>query len=83
MSAPFVFPDPNDRSPNNPAEIVNSNKILGLYNHHNKGEKMEKIMPKIKKWFEDEAKKTGWDVVKFAGNQCYLTNEKVEKLKKD
>lgn len=84
MAAPFIFPDPNDRSPNNPAVIVDSNRILGLYNrHHPDEENMEKVMAKVKTWFEKEAKQIGWDEAKFSGNQCYLLNKEIEKLKKD
>lgn len=30
MSRPFVFPDPDDRSKNNPGVIVNSEQVIGL-----------------------------------------------------
>lgn len=80
----YVFPDPNDRTPNNPAVIVESDKILGLYNrHHPDDENMERVVQKVRAWFDSEAKNIGWDEVKFTGNQCFLLNKKVEDLKKD
>lgn len=36
MSRLFVFPDPDDRSKNNPAIIVTSEQVIGLYNQYNK-----------------------------------------------
>lgn len=72
MPRPFVFPDPNDRSPNDPSIIVSPNQVLGIYRQYT-GEKMERITSKVQEWFCDQAKnKYGWDDARFSGNQCIL-----------
>jgi len=35
MARPFVAPDPNDRSPNEPTMIASLSQVLGLYNQAN------------------------------------------------
>ena len=73
MPRPFVFPDPNDRSPNNPSVIVSSPQILGIYKHYT-GESMERVTKKVQDWFCTEAtKKYSWDDSVFHGNQCVLS----------
>lgn len=73
--AKYVFPDPNDRSKNDPCVIVNNKKVLGLYNQaHPDEEDMQKVMDKVQEWTTNEAKRLGWDEVKFAGGQCILEN---------
>lgn len=76
MARPFVFPDPDDRSKNNPAIIVSSEQVLGLYNQEHKDEEdMQKVTDKVQDWFVKEAKNNqGWDEARFAGNQCILEN---------
>jgi hypothetical protein len=72
MPRPFTFPDPDDRSPNNPSTLVSNTQVLGLYKTGT-GEKMQRVTEKVSKWFEDEAKKKGWSDAKFSGGQCFLT----------
>lgn len=73
--AKYVFPDPNDRSKNDPCVIVNNKKVLGLYNQaHPDEEDMQRVMDKVQEWMTNETKKLGWDDVKFAGGQCILEN---------
>lgn len=76
MSRPFVFPDPDDRSKNNPAVIVTSEQVIGLYNQYNKhGDEVQKVSSTVKDWFAKEATENqGWDEAKFIGNQCILEN---------
>lgn len=76
--AKYVLPDPNDRSKNDPCTIMDNKKVLGLYNQaleHKEEENMQKVTPKVQTWIVDEAKKAGWDEVKFAGGQCILENK--------
>ena len=42
MARPFVFPDPNDRSPNDPSVIVSPAQVLGIYKQYT-GERMERV----------------------------------------
>jgi len=72
MPRPFVFPDPNDRSPNNPSVIVSPAQVLGLYNQYN-DDKMEKITKRVQEWFVNKADEYGWTERRFSGNQCFLS----------
>lgn len=77
MAGKYVFPDPNDRSKNDPCIIMNNKKVLGIYNQateHKDEEDMQKVTPKVQEWITGEAKNLGWDEVKFAGGQCILEN---------
>lgn len=74
MSRPHSFPDPDDRSPNDPSVIVTSEQVLGIYNraHANEESKMQKVTTKVQEWFTEQAYEQGWNNVEFAGNQCIL-----------
>lgn len=71
MARPFVFPDPNDRSPNDPSVIVSPTQVLGIYKQYT-GERMERVTSKVQDWFCEKAETYGWDVARFSGNQCIL-----------
>lgn len=72
----YVFPDPDDRSKNDPSIIVSSKKVLGIYNQeHENDENMQKVTQKVQDWFTEKAKESGWDDVRFSGGQCILENE--------
>ena len=76
MSRPFVFPDPDDRSKNNPGIIATSEQVIGLYNQFNKdGDEIQRVTSTVKDWFLEEAKNQGWDEAKFVGSQCILENK--------
>ena len=76
MARKYEFPDPDDRSKNNPCDIMSSTKVLGLYNQdHESDEKMQKVTQKVQEWIKAQALDNGWDNVKFAGGQCILENE--------
>ena len=76
MPRPFVFPDPNDRSKNDPNEIVTSKQVLGLFNQfHDEEEQMQRITDKVKEWFKQKAMEEGWDEADFSGGQCILKNK--------
>lgn len=75
MSRPFSFPDPDDRSKNNPKLVCDSDKVLGIYNNDvDEDQRMQKVTKKVQDWFVNEAKNQGWKLAEFAGNQCILTN---------
>ena len=45
MARPYVFPDPDDRSKNEPCYIASSQQVLGLYNQDNEeGDEMQTIL---------------------------------------
>ena len=73
MARPRVFPDPDDRSINNPSIIVNAEDVLGYYNQQT-GDDKERVVESVKNWYKDEAtQKQDWDSAEFHGNQCVLT----------
>lgn len=75
MSRPYVFPDPDDRSKNDPSIIVQSQQVIGIYNQYNPdGDEMQRVTDKVKNWFLDYSKEQGWSEANFAGNQCILKN---------
>lgn len=80
---PYVFPDPNDKSANEPAVIVKVPQILGLYNQaHSNEEPMSRVVQSVQDWFVAEAKTEKWDSAEFAGSECILRNTEVLKHKK-
>ena len=73
MARAFVFPDPKDRSYNEPGIIVDQPKVLGLFNQETgQSPKRQIVTEDIKKWFREEAERRGWDSADFLGNQCAL-----------
>lgn len=73
MARNFVFPDPNDRSPNAPSCIVSSPQVIGIYNQENPLDQMERVTQKVQEWFIQRAKEVyKWDDAHFSGNQCLL-----------
>ena len=75
MAGQYVFPDPDDRSKNDPCIIVSSKKVLGIYNQeHETEENMLKVTQKVQDWFSSKATELGWDDSKFSGGQCILEN---------
>ena len=78
MSRPYVLPDPDDQSKNKPSTIANSDQVLGIYNKENPDDKMQKVTKKVQDWFCTTAKERGWDKAEFCGNQCILTNTRVQ-----
>lgn len=79
MPRPFKFPDPNDRSFNEPRVIAQPEDILKLYNKE-KGTKQEKVTGTVRDWFVNEAKNYGWDTAEFTGSQCTLGVEGLRDL---
>lgn len=82
VGRPFEFPDPDDRSPNEPIFTAQPNQVLGIYNRANK-EKMQKVTKAVREWFEEEAKKQNWESIRFSGSECILENTTVESCKKN
>jgi len=74
MARPFVFPSPNDRTPNDPSIIVSSAGVLGLYNQESGDpDRMERVTAKVEAWFKERATGTyAWDGAEFSGSQCVL-----------
>lgn len=78
MARKYIFPNPDNRSKNDPKKVVDSDKVLGIYNDSVEScDRMQKVTKKVQDWFIDEALNQGWDGAEFAGNQCILTNTRV------
>lgn len=76
MSRRYVFPDPDDRSKNDPSIIVSSKKVLGIYNQeHDEEDNMQKVTQKVQDWFAEKETQSGWDGARFSGGQCILEND--------
>ena len=71
MARPYVFPDPNDRSPNAPTIIAGKDQVLGLYNQMTDSS-AQYVTATVQNWFGETAKKLGWDGVHHSGNQTVL-----------
>ena len=72
LGRPYLFPDPNDRSPNHPNEIIEKSQIIGLYNQEHLDDIMENVTSKVKAWISEKAKSHGWDKVDFVNSVCVL-----------
>ena len=79
MARPFIFPDPKDRSINEPTLVVSQTQVLGNYNQVNADDPRERVTDTVKEWFKDEASKAGWKNSEFHGSQCVLTVDLVLK----
>lgn len=76
--AKFKFPDPNDRTINDPTTIADSERVLNLYNQENNQER-ERVTDNVKEWFTQEALAQGWNSADFHGNGCVLGVEITKK----
>lgn len=71
MPRPFRIPDPRDRSVNNPTELISSTQVLGLYTQET-GDKKERVVESVQKWYIEKMKEVGWSKASFHGNSCLL-----------
>lgn len=70
---PYEFPDPNDRSVNEPSTIAERDAVLGLYNQANPGNSYQAVSDTVRQWFKEAAKKNGWTSVEFIDQKAVLT----------
>ena len=73
MARPFDFPDPNDRSVNNPHQLVERDVVLALYNQANPANPYTLPSEGVRTWFEAAAKARGWTSVQFIDQAAVLT----------
>jgi hypothetical protein len=69
MARRYEWPDPKDRSPNHPYTLLEREAVIDLYRQGTGDEGVRNLTESIKKWFEEEAKKRGWDSVTWV-EQC-------------
>jgi hypothetical protein len=75
LARPFLFPDPKDRSVNEPTAVISQNQVLGNFNQAHPDDQREKVTEPVKEWFREEAAKGGWASAEFHGSQAVLTAE--------
>jgi hypothetical protein len=73
MARPYEFPDPNDRSVNNPHQLAEREVILALYNQANAANPYTNLSEAVRNWFETAAKAQGWASVQFVDQAAVLT----------
>lgn len=66
-----VFPNPADRTKDEPADLISAKLVLRLYNIIH-AIKVDTVTPAVKDWFLAEAKEVGWQKIEFLGNQALL-----------
>lgn len=64
MARPTKFPDAKGRSQNHPAVLCPADRVLALYNEQS-GDSAQRIVKKVKTWFEKQAKSQGWADVRW------------------
>ena len=69
---PFEFPDPNDRSVNEPHVKLERREILGLYNQANPDADAKNVSDTVKSWLVDEGKRQGFSSIQFVESTAIL-----------
>jgi uncharacterized protein (DUF2235 family) len=72
MARRYEWPDPKDRSPNNPHTLLEREAVIDLYRQGTGNEDAKNLTEAIKEWFVGEAKKRGWDDVTWADQTAVL-----------
>lgn len=75
MPRRYEWPDPKDRSPNNPHTLLEREAVLDLYRRAFPREDVSYLTDKIKDWFVEAAKRRGWDDVIWADQAAVLRKE--------
>lgn len=65
MAGKKSFPNPADFAPNAGPTICDRDRVLSLYNQAHPDAPMEKVTPKVEKWFIPEAHNRGWMYAAF------------------
>lgn len=68
MGRHLNFPDPGDRSANEPTTACSAERMVKLYNQA-KGGDAKNVSKTVREWFEAEAKSRGWVGIHFM-NEC-------------
>lgn len=79
MSRLYKFPDPRDRSANEPAVLCPAERVKELYNAYS-GSTCQRISATVKTWFDAQARELGWhevvwlkDVASSHGAGCLMS----------
>jgi hypothetical protein len=72
MARRYEWPDPKDRSPNNPHTLLEREAVIDLYRQGSGDESAKNLTDAIKNWFESEAKVRGWDDVTWADQSAVM-----------
>jgi len=72
MARRFEWPDPKDRSPNNPHTLLEREAVIDLYRQGSSDENAKNLTEAIKTWFVGEANSRGWDDVTWADQSAVM-----------
>lgn len=67
------LPDPYDRTPNEPVELVSPRQVLEFYNENAGTGTRHRVDSRVRKFFATAALDAGWSAATFYGNQCLLS----------
>jgi len=73
MGRHYDFPDPKDRSVNNPHQLVERDVVLALHNQANPSTTYTNVAESVRDWFESHAKSKGWTSVQFVDQTAIMT----------
>jgi len=62
-----IFPDPNDRTPNEPYLVLTTERVINIYNFYNVDNPVDKLKVEVKAWMCAEAMKRNWDSCEWSG----------------
>jgi len=68
MKSYELFPDPKDRTPDNPHILVEAKNVINLFNL-SRYQDADSLTDEIKEWFEEEATVQGWSKGTWVGNE--------------
>ena len=72
MPRRYKMPDPDDRSPNNPAIILEDKAILDIYNRDHPDEQRQNVTEVVKTHIIGKALEEGWTKGTPVGNKILL-----------
>lgn len=75
MPRPYDFPDPRDRSVNNPHLLLERDPVVGLYNQDpgNAAQQATYLSDTVRQWFIQAALQRGWASVNFVDTTAILS----------
>ena len=77
MKKAFKIPKVKNTSDNEPIYLITPAQILGFYNQENPKTGAMRVTAKIKKWYIEQAIKSGWPVGTITGNQIILSHKEL------
>lgn len=73
----MLFPDVNDRTPNDPAVLLSKAQVENIFSYYCSRQK-NPAWQDVQELVTSKAKEAGWDQVRFSGKQAILIAEFAE-----